>query len=200
MAIGAFTERLLAASDETQLAAFAAESLASAFDADVAILLPLADGTIGVVSRVDLSISRWVFDRGQPAGLGTDTLPSAARHYVPLLAGQRCYGVLALAPHELRRLVLPEPRRALEQCARQVAVALERHQRMAHSQDCRLAAQEESLRNALLSGISHVLRTPYLRLYMSQLRQKLEPDPTNPQILIMEQGFDYRLAESKDAS
>jgi two-component system KDP operon response regulator KdpE len=37
--------------------------------------------------------------------------------------------------------------------------------------------------------------THYLRVYMNQLRQKLEPDPAQPQHLITEPGVGYRLAD-----
>jgi len=36
--------------------------------------------------------------------------------------------------------------------------------------------------------------THYLRVYMNQLRQKLEPDPTQPSYLLTEPGVGYRLA------
>ncbi|WP_133755165.1 response regulator [Naumannella halotolerans] len=42
-------------------------------------------------------------------------------------------------------------------------------------------------------GSDHVTDTGYLRLYLSQLRKKLEPDPAAPQFLITEAGMGYRL-------
>jgi len=42
-------------------------------------------------------------------------------------------------------------------------------------------------------GGSYVEHTPYLRVYMRQLRQKLELDPTSPQLLITTPGVGYRL-------
>ncbi|GAA2181824.1 response regulator [Brooklawnia cerclae] len=42
-------------------------------------------------------------------------------------------------------------------------------------------------------GSEHVSDTGYLRLYVSQLRKKLEPDPGNPRYLITEAGMGYRL-------
>ena len=42
-------------------------------------------------------------------------------------------------------------------------------------------------------GSTHVADTGYLRLYMSQLRKKLEPDPASPRYLITEAGMGYRL-------
>ncbi|MDR0283352.1 MAG: response regulator transcription factor [Propionibacteriaceae bacterium] len=42
-------------------------------------------------------------------------------------------------------------------------------------------------------GSVHVADTGYLRLYMSQLRKKLEPNPGKPRYLITESGMGYRL-------
>jgi two-component system KDP operon response regulator KdpE len=42
-------------------------------------------------------------------------------------------------------------------------------------------------------GPSYQENAHYLRIYMSQLRQKLEQDPTQPQILLTESGVGYRL-------
>lgn len=45
-------------------------------------------------------------------------------------------------------------------------------------------------------GAEHVDQTHYLRLYMGQLRAKLEVDTADPQHLLTEPGVGYRLAES----
>lgn len=42
-------------------------------------------------------------------------------------------------------------------------------------------------------GSEHVTDTGYLRLYLSQLRKKLEPDPGRPRYLLTEAGMGYRL-------
>ncbi|AZZ40851.1 DNA-binding response regulator [Acidipropionibacterium jensenii] len=42
-------------------------------------------------------------------------------------------------------------------------------------------------------GTDHVTDTGYLRLYMAQLRRKLEPEPSHPRYLITETGMGYRL-------
>ena len=41
-------------------------------------------------------------------------------------------------------------------------------------------------------GSEHVTDTGYLRLYLSQLRKKLEPDPRSPRHLLTESGMGYR--------
>lgn len=47
-------------------------------------------------------------------------------------------------------------------------------------------------------GAEHVQDTHYLRLYLSQLRAKLEVEPTAPQLLLTEPGVGYRLADPDD--
>jgi len=44
-------------------------------------------------------------------------------------------------------------------------------------------------------GTEHVQDSGYLRLYISQLRKKLEADPANPRHILTEQGMGYRLAD-----
>jgi two-component system KDP operon response regulator KdpE len=43
-------------------------------------------------------------------------------------------------------------------------------------------------------GPQYTTDTGYLRLYLSQLRKKLEPDPSKPRYLLTEAGMGYRFA------
>lgn len=49
-------------------------------------------------------------------------------------------------------------------------------------------------------GPAHVEDTQYLRVYVGQLRQKLEPDPDQPRYLLTEPGVGYRLRDEEAAS
>lgn len=42
-------------------------------------------------------------------------------------------------------------------------------------------------------GEAYVEETQYLRVYIGQLRQKLEADPSRPRLIITEPGVGYRL-------
>jgi two-component system KDP operon response regulator KdpE len=48
-------------------------------------------------------------------------------------------------------------------------------------------------------GPTHARDTHYLRIYMKQLRDKLEPDPVQPRYLVTETGIGYRLLTTRDA-
>jgi two-component system KDP operon response regulator KdpE len=41
-------------------------------------------------------------------------------------------------------------------------------------------------------GNNYINQTHYLRIYVMQLRQKIEPDPTRPRLLLTEPGVGYR--------
>jgi two-component system KDP operon response regulator KdpE len=45
-------------------------------------------------------------------------------------------------------------------------------------------------------GPAHVEDTQYLRVYVGQLRQKVEEQPNDPRIILTEPGIGYRIAES----
>lgn len=49
-------------------------------------------------------------------------------------------------------------------------------------------------------GPSHVEHTHYLRIYMKQLREKLETDPVRPKHLLTETGVGYRLVAEERAA
>jgi len=46
-------------------------------------------------------------------------------------------------------------------------------------------------------GAAYVEHSHYLRIYMGQLRHKLEADPTRPRYLLTEAGVGYRLCEEE---
>jgi len=49
-------------------------------------------------------------------------------------------------------------------------------------------------------GSPHMHDTHYLRIFVRKLRQKIEQDPTQPQILLTELGVGYRLANPDGSS
>ncbi|QWF70502.1 sensor histidine kinase KdpD [Methylomonas paludis] len=118
--------------------------------------IPLPISLLGA----DLGVARWVFNHGQIAGNGTDTLPSEKAVYIPLIGSTGAIGVLVLEPINLRRIFLPEQRRLLDTFVNQIVHTLERANLAEQAKDATLKMQSETLRNSLLSSISHDLRTP----------------------------------------
>jgi two-component system, OmpR family, sensor histidine kinase KdpD len=143
------------------------ESIERTFRAAAALLLPNAEGQLSMASSradsalsVDTGIAQWAFDKGQPAGFGTDTLPGSEVLYIPLRAPTRARGVLAVKAHNRRLLRIPEQRQLLDTFAALIAIALERVHYVEVAQDALVRMESERLRNSLLAALSHDLRTP----------------------------------------
>jgi two-component system sensor histidine kinase KdpD len=158
------------------------------FRAQVALLLPdardevhpaRAGETAACLRSPDLGVAQWVYDHQEPAGLGTHTLPASPALYLPLRAPMRTRGVLALAPEEPRLIALPEQYRLLETFGAQIALALERVHYVEVAQDALVAMESERMRNALLSTLSHDLRTPLTAIVglSSAVLKQLEDAP-----------------------
>jgi len=109
---------------------------------------------------VDLGIAQWAFDKGQSAGVGTDTLPGSEILYIPLRASEGSRGVLALKARHRRLLKIPEQRQLLDTFAALITIALERVHYVGVAQDAVVRMESERLRNSLLAALSHDLRTP----------------------------------------
>jgi two-component system sensor histidine kinase KdpD len=165
----AMTRELVAARGEQAMARLAVRHVSEVFDSQVVLLLPDNGGRLryprgesvaGSFHGADLGVAQWVQDHGEPAGLGTHTLPGAEALYMPLKGAQATLGVLAALPANARRVLLPEQFRLLETFAGQIALALERAQLAERAQQAQVSAETEGMRNALLASISHDLRTP----------------------------------------
>jgi two-component system sensor histidine kinase KdpD len=113
---------------------------------------------------LDFGIAQWVYDQGQPAGVGTDTLPASSLLYLPLKAPMRTRGVLAVEPAVPRWLLVPERRRQLDILATLLAISVERLHYVEVARDALVTMESERLRNSLLSALSHDLRTPLTAL------------------------------------
>ncbi|HXZ58657.1 MAG TPA: sensor histidine kinase KdpD [Steroidobacteraceae bacterium] len=153
----------------TNMARVAVRHVAEVFECSATVLLPDVNGKLGYPAEApletsfrgaDLAVAQWVADHGRRAGLGSDTLPAARGLYVPLGDEGRTVGVLAVLPDNARRVLLPEQSHLLETFAGQIALALERAHLAEVAEQSSLAAERETLRNTLLSSISHDLRTP----------------------------------------
>jgi two-component system sensor histidine kinase KdpD len=107
----------------------------------------------------ELAVAIWVYEHGQPAGRGTDTLVGADYTYVPMRTDQGILGVLGVMPEGSKRLA-PEQRRLLDAFASLAAVAVNRIQLVEQAKQTHLLAESERLYAALFNSISHELRTP----------------------------------------
>jgi two-component system sensor histidine kinase KdpD len=150
-----------------QVVEAATKFIADTFRTKVAILLPDQQDRVephdpgGLALTTDLRVAaQWAYDKSQPAGAGTDTLPSSEYLFIPLRAPMRTRGVLAIKAENRRMLMVPEQQRHLDTFAALTAIALERVHYVEVAQQALISMESERLRNSLLAALSHDLRTP----------------------------------------
>ncbi|MBB3996980.1 sensor histidine kinase [Aureimonas pseudogalii] len=107
-----------------------------------------------------LAAARWAFDRGEPAGEGTATLPNSGWTFLPLAAPEGRVGVLGIERTGDAAPLDRETRTLLAALAEQTAAALHRALLSDEMRLVRTAAETERVRNILLASISHDFRTP----------------------------------------
>jgi two-component system sensor histidine kinase KdpD len=143
------------------------------FSRKVVVLLP--DDSRGTVlphgsspgftlNENERAVAAWVFQHGQPAGRGTDTLPAADVHYLPLNTARGTVGVLGLKSSSSTHRLTPDQRQLLEALASQAALAIERAQLAEQARKAEVLQVTEKLQTALLNSISHDLRTPLVSI------------------------------------
>jgi two-component system sensor histidine kinase KdpD len=158
------------------------------------VLLLQADETIEVragfppedmIDDADLAAAKWTWQHAQAAGRGADTLPGAKRLFLPMKTGRGTVGVIGLDSDSTGPILSPDQRRLLDALSDQAALAIERINLVVDVDRTRLAAETERLRNALLTSISHDLRTPLasilgsatsLRTYRKSLDEKAQDE------------------------
>ena len=107
----------------------------------------------------EAAAARWALRHGEVSGWRSGTLPNAQYQFHPMRTSRGIVGVVAIAPHE-RIPLSAEDERVLSALLDQAAIAIERIQLADAAVASEAAAERERLRTALLSSISHDLRTP----------------------------------------
>jgi two-component system sensor histidine kinase KdpD len=168
-ALYAMSRELSSARDRAHLLEAGARHLSGSFGATVQTFLPDAEGHVVPpddqapayeLDDRERGVAQWVYQRGQLAGLGTDTLPAAKALYLPLRASDHTVGVLGVHPADPRRFQEPTQRELLEAFTNQLALALERVTLERQTRRNQVEIEAERLRTALLSSLSHDMRTP----------------------------------------
>lgn len=168
-ALQALGQRLAGAADEGEVHRVAARRLRAALSADVVVLVPADGGSLAVAAAepegtaLDVSASAaadWSVGHLQPAGRFTDTLNGAGWWCLPLAQGERALGVVAIRPATGLANLPPELESLAQAMVQDVAQALARTRLVDALESARMQGETERLRNALLSSVSHDLRSP----------------------------------------
>ncbi len=164
----AFARKIASATKADDLLWAAAAHIAMTLNCRSLILMPDAGGVLQqvqghpAIEELDAraeGAARWAFEKNEPAGAGTTTLPTSEWLFLPLATARAILGVIGVQFRDGADLE-PETKRLLFAVEDQVAVALERFTLTQDLEDARVKAEGEKLRAALLNSVSHDLRTP----------------------------------------
>ena len=167
-ALAGFARALAAAPDEVALAQALAGETAGLFDAR-AVYLVRRDGVMTILAAVPPedtldAVARaagdWAFDRGQPAGRGSDTLPASDWLFVPVAAAGATRAVLGLGREDSRDPVRADSRGLLSALVDQAGLALSRIHLEGETAGIARLEERDRLRSALLASVGHDLRSP----------------------------------------
>jgi two-component system sensor histidine kinase KdpD len=168
-----FSRRIAAAASRDDVLWAVVHHVAATLQCRSLVLLPGADGGLDIaagyppedhLNDAATAASDWAWRHGKPAGWKSDTLPNSEWLFMPLRTATGPVGLLGVAFDESENMLIPEQRRLLDAVSDQAAVAIERTNLASSIEDARVMTETEQLRSALLSSISHDLRTPLVSI------------------------------------
>jgi len=168
-----FSRRIAAAASRDDVLWAVVHHVAATLHCRSLVLLPGADGGLEIAAGYPpedhladpaIAASDWAWRNGKPAGWKSDTLPGSEWLFMPLRTATGPVGLLGVAFDDAEMSLNPEQRRLLDAVSDQAAVAIERTNLASSIEDARVMTETEQLRSALLSSLSHDLRTPLVSI------------------------------------
>ena len=112
------------------------------------------------LDQADLAAANWAWANDRSAGRGADTLPGARRLFLPMRTGRGLIGAIGIDSQKTGPLFTPDQRRLLDALVDQGALAIERVLLVEDMDRVKRTVESDRLRGALLTSISHDLKTP----------------------------------------
>jgi two-component system sensor histidine kinase KdpD len=112
------------------------------------------------LSTADWAAARWAYKNDMPGGRYTNTMPNARFHWRPVGSGDKRLGLIGIEGSELAEGLSPALEAELKALCDLASLAIERTMLVEQAAKVEAAVGQERLRNALLTSLSHDLRTP----------------------------------------
>jgi len=193
-----FSRKLSGTAQESDVLWTAVTRLHETFERPAVLLTP-ENGTLNLavawppdaeLEVGDLSAARWAFDHREPAGRETGTLPSSPWQFRPIISPHGVVGVCGLLWEGDPLDGASEP--MLAAIMDQAAIALDRARLASESVAQAARLQRDNLRAALLSSISHDLRTPLATITgavtsLRELGDRMSPESRGDLLVTIEE-------------
>ncbi|SEJ53235.1 two-component system, OmpR family, sensor histidine kinase KdpD [Sphingobium sp. AP50] len=167
-ALAGFSRHLTAASSQEELMQAICAEVARLFSVRTVLLLPSRDGPQlraafppeDRLEQIEKAAAQWAMDNEQPAGRGSSTLTASDWLFHPLRTTRGVLGVLGLAREDAGEPLRSDQIPLLMSLLDQASIAFDRMALEEEMLDARQIRERDRLRSALLSSVSHDLRTP----------------------------------------
>lgn len=147
--------------------------VASTLGCHAMVLMPAAAGKLEISSAFppedrlegdDRVAAERAWQQGRPAGWEEPESEGGNWLFIPVRTASGLLGLLGVTFEDKRQRLSPEHRRLLDAVVDQTAMAIERSKLAIDIEEARILSETEHLRSALLSSISHDLRTPLVSI------------------------------------
>ncbi len=167
-ALAGFLRQMTSLNEPVALARAICEEIGRLFDVRAVILVAedpglavqAANGADYRLETMEMAAAQWAYDNGAPAGRGSGTLAASEWFFQPLRSGERTLAVLGLARDVGGDPVRSDQLPLLMSLVDQASLVLERARLEVEMRDVDAVRERDRLRQALLSSVSHDLRTP----------------------------------------
>ncbi|WP_404478123.1 DUF4118 domain-containing protein [Novosphingobium sp. BL-52-GroH] len=167
-ALASFSRQLTAAVTQDELVQAICAEVARLLDVRAVLLVPSANGPDlraafppeDRLEQIELAAAQWAIDNEQPAGRGSATLTASDWLFHPLRTTRGVLGVLGIAREDTRDPIRSDQVPLLMSLLDQASIAFDRMALEEENLKVQAVGERDRLRSALLSSVSHDLRTP----------------------------------------
>jgi two-component system sensor histidine kinase KdpD len=167
--LAGFLSQITSVNDPQRAAQMICDDIARLLDVQAVLLAPSPGAGLEILAAsdsryrldtIDTAAATWAFDTGSAAGNGSGTLAASEWLFQPLKAGGRPLAVLGIVRDSGGEPVRADQVPLLSSLVDQSALVLERLRLESEMRDVDAVRTRDRLRAALLSSVSHDLRTP----------------------------------------
>lgn len=198
--LAGFARQLTGISTMDELAHVLCAEVGRLLDGNTILLIPEHD-SLGVrassppgckLEMLDDAAARWTFDNNKPAGRGSDTLTASEWLFYPVGSAGKVLAVFGLSRSDARAPIRSDQMPLLLSLLDQAGLALERIALEGEMSSLAQVRERDRLRHALLSSVSHDLRTP-LTTILGSLKEIKAASPEQEQQLLATRSEAERL-------